>query len=273
MKLKLILRFLDIAVRFGISESLVSRYVSTWVCYLYEHLKEIEWMPAIEQVTSTLPYAFREKYPTTFAIIDGSEVFIETPSDLQMQSSTWSNYKHHNTAKFLIACTHQMELSATSHHYNYVGSISDVELTRSLCFIQKLEGRSGISIMADRGFTIKDQLHEIGIGLNIPPFLEGRQQLPAAAVKKGREIASLRIRVEHAIGRIKNFSILKGNFPLSAVVRLANQIVCVCAWLSNFQPALVPPPHEPSDTEVDDYFQELDESDFSSDIDSDREMC
>ena len=126
--------------------------------------------------------------------------------------------------------------------------------------------------MADRGFTIKDQLHEIGIGLNISPFLEGRQQLPAAEVKKGRQIASLRIHVECAIGRIKNFSILKGSFPLS-MVRLANQIVCVCAWLSNFQPALVPPPREPSDTEVDDYFQELDESDFSSDIDSDSEMC
>ena len=78
MKLKLNLCSLDIAVRFGISESLVSRYVSIWVCFLYQHLKEIEWMPAVEQVTSTLPYAFREKYPTTFAIIDGSEVFIET---------------------------------------------------------------------------------------------------------------------------------------------------------------------------------------------------
>ena len=76
-------------------------------------------------------------------------------------------------------------------------------------FIQKLEGRSGISIMTDRGFTIKDQLYEIGIGLNIPPFLEGRLQLPAAEVKKGRQIASLRIHVERAIGRIKNFSILK----------------------------------------------------------------
>ena len=42
---------------------------------------------------------------TTYAIIDGSEVFIETPSDLQMQSSTWSQYKHHNTAKFLVGCT------------------------------------------------------------------------------------------------------------------------------------------------------------------------
>lgn len=92
MKLKLKLRSLDLAVRFGIYESLVSRYVITWVCFLYQHLKEIEWMPAVEQV-STLPPVFREKYPTTFAIIDASEMFIETPSDLHVQSSTWSSYK------------------------------------------------------------------------------------------------------------------------------------------------------------------------------------
>ena len=270
MKLKLNLRRLDLAVHFGISESLVSRYITTWLCFLYQHLKEIEWMPAVDQVTSTLPHAFHDKYPTTFAIIDGSEVFIETPSDLQMQSSTWSNYKHHNTAKFLIACTPNGAVCYISPLY--VGSISDVELTRMSGFIQKLEGRSGISIMADRGFTIKDQLQEIGVDLNIPPFLEGRKQLPAEEVKKGRQIASVRIHVERAIGKIKNFSILKGNFPLS-MIRLANQIVCVCAWLSNFQPALVPAPTELSETEVDDYFQALDDSDFSSDSDSNNEMC
>ena len=72
MKLKLILCSLDLAVHFGTSESLVSRYITTWVCFLYQHLKEIEWMPAVDQVTFTLPHAFRDKYPSTFAIIDGS---------------------------------------------------------------------------------------------------------------------------------------------------------------------------------------------------------
>ena len=54
--------------------------------------------------------------------------------------------------------------------------------------------------MADRGFMIKDQLKEINVELNIPPFLERRQQLPADEVKRGRQIASLRIHVERAIG-------------------------------------------------------------------------
>ena len=62
-------------------------------------------MPSVKQAEGTLLSAFREKYPSTYCIIDGSEIFMETPSDLHMQSSTWSSYKHHNTAKFLIGCT------------------------------------------------------------------------------------------------------------------------------------------------------------------------
>jgi len=62
--------------------------------------------------------------------------------------------------------------------------------------------------------------------LNIPPFMEGRKQLPAEEVLKGRQIASVRIHVERAIGRIKNFSILKEMLPLS-MSRLVNQFACV----------------------------------------------
>ena len=126
----------------------------------------IDWMPSVEQVSGTLPPAFREHYPTTYTIIPGSEIFVETPTDLQMQSFTWSNYKHHNTAKFLIACTRNGSICFISPLY--VGSISDVEITRAFRFLTHLEDKLGISIMADRGFTIKDMLKEIGIELNIP---------------------------------------------------------------------------------------------------------
>jgi len=82
-------------------------------------------------------------------------------------------------------------------------------------------------------------LKELNIELNLPPFMEGRKQLPAEEVQEGRKIASLRIHVERAIGRIKTFSILKETIPIS-LARLTNQIVYVCAFLANFHPALVP---------------------------------
>ena len=103
--------------------------------------------------------------------------------------------------------------------------------------------------MVDRGFTIRDQLSPHGVNLNIPPFMEGRSKLRADEIKRGWKIASLRIYVETAIGRIKNYAILKGTLPLS-MSRILNPIVQVCAWLVNFQPVIIPPPSSEFD-EVD----------------------
>ena len=125
--------------------------------------------------------------------------------------------------------------------------------------------------MADRGFTIKDMLDNIGVivvKLNIPPFMEGQQQLPASEVSEGRKIASVRIHVERAIGRIKLFQILKHTIPLN-LTGLSDQIVTVCTFLSNFKPVLVPPAELYSEDEfdsssdVEDYFADLSESEYS----------
>ena len=53
----------------------------------------------------------------------------------------------HNTAKLLIACITNGAISYISPLY--IGSISDVELTKTCGFIEELEGKTGISIMAD----------------------------------------------------------------------------------------------------------------------------
>jgi len=73
----------------------------------------------------------------------------------------------------------------------YVGSISDVELTHISGFVDTLKHKPGISFMVDRGFTIQYQLKPLGVNLNIPPFMEGRKQIPAEEVLKGRQIATV----------------------------------------------------------------------------------
>ena len=79
VKLKLNLKLKDLAFRFGISLSVVSRYINTWICFLYHHLEEIDWTPSVNQVISTLPHSFKKMYPNTFTIIDGSEIFWRHP--------------------------------------------------------------------------------------------------------------------------------------------------------------------------------------------------
>ena len=52
--------------------------------------------------------------------------------------------------------------------------------------------------MADRGFDIENEMPP-GVGLNIPPFLDGAPQLSLQDEVKTRKIASLRVHVERAI--------------------------------------------------------------------------
>ena len=56
------------------------------------------------------------------------------------------------------------------------------------------------------------------------------------------------------------------------MARLSNQIVYVCAFLSNFQPALVPQPRDETGGDPDDYFRSLrsdSDTDWSSSSDDD----
>ena len=80
------------------------------------------------------------------------------------------------------------------------------------------------SVMADKGFTIQDLL-PVDVSLNIPPFLGSSAQMPASDVVKTQEIASLRIHVERAIDKIKNFRIWESVIPLS-LIDIANVTRC-----------------------------------------------
>jgi len=64
--------------------------------------------------------------------------------------------------------------------------------------------------MADHGFTIEDLLVPLGVKLNIPPFLGDSEQMEGNEVVETQQIASLRIYIERAIRRVKEFDILSG---------------------------------------------------------------
>ena len=66
---------------------------------------------------------------------------------------------------------------------------------------------------------------------------------------------------------MKNFDILKGTIPITMACQI-NQIVCVCGFLSNLLPALVPRPETISESDVEDHFQDM-PSDTSEELDSD----
>ena len=78
------------------------------------------------------------------------------------------------------------------------------------------------------------------VSVNMPPFLAGRDQMTAAETEQTMSIASVRIHVERAIRRIKNYHILDGTLPNSLSL-YATQIFRVCGLLTNFLPPLLKP--------------------------------
>ena len=223
----------DLAYRFGISQSSVSRILITWINFVYLQLKQIPLWPPRALVLSNMPNTFKMKYPTTRVIIDATEIFVEQPALPELQQLTFSNYKNHNTYKGLIGISPSGAVTFISELYP--GSISDKELTRRSGLLDLLE--SGDSIMADRGFDIEEDLALLGIRLNIPPSLKGKKQLDAKELVETRRIASLRIHVERAMEQLKNFHIF--DRPLNSSFRdTANQVFFVCTILTNFCPSL-----------------------------------
>ncbi len=223
----------DLADRFGVSQSTVSRITNTWINFLYLQFKEIDLWPSKDVILSYMPKSFKDQYPSTRVIIDATEIYVEQPRLPELQQMTFSNYKNDNTYKALIGISPSGAIIFVSKLYP--GSISDKELTRQSGILELLE--PGDSIVADKGFDIEEYLIPLGVKLNIPPFLRGKTQFDHSEVVVTRRVASLRIHVERAMERIKNFHIYDRTLPVT-ITGIADRMFFVCCFLSNFHPPL-----------------------------------
>lgn len=233
LRLRLGLLLEDVADRFSISIGTASSIFSTWIEVMACQLQNVFPWPTRELVRNHTPPQF-QKYQNTRIIIDCTEVYIQRPSSLTNQAVTFSNYKHHNTAKALIGISPGGVITFVSKLWG--GSISDIELTKRSGLIDLIE--EGDNVMADRGFDLRELLEARKATLNIPPFLGQRQQLTSQEVEETRCIAELRIYVERAIGRVKQFCILNGVVPITLAKHLSN-IFTVCCYLTNFLPPII----------------------------------
>ena len=103
--LKLGLFWQDLADRFEIHISSVSRKLVTWSNFLYFFLgRQIIW-PSRADVDRCMPEGFRKLYPSTRMILDCTEIFVQTPTSLLLQSQLYSSYKSNTTLKGLIGIT------------------------------------------------------------------------------------------------------------------------------------------------------------------------
>ena len=216
MRLRLGLLEDDLAFRFGIDQSNVSRILNKWLCVLSQRLSFLITWPERDQLRKTMPSCFLESFDKCAVILDCFELFIEKPSDLYARAQTYSQYKSHNTAKVLLGITPQGTISYVSKPYG--GRTSDVFLTENCGILKNL--LPGDVVLADRGFTIGDSVGLYCAELKIPHFTKGKSQLSQRHVEETKDLASVRIHVERVIGLLRNkFTILQSISPIKMIMK------------------------------------------------------
>ena len=145
--------------------------------------------------------------------------------------------------KFLTGVTPCGTISYLSECWG--GRISDKNLTQESTFLSLLE--PGDIVLADRGFTVSEDIALQGARLEIPAFTRGKKQLSQQDVEMSKQLSKVRIHVERVIGLMKNrYTILKGPMPLNIIkhkgdtgVANIDKILVVCSALTNLGEPIV----------------------------------
>jgi len=171
-----------LAYTFGITPGRVSQLFHEWIDVMSRELQSLIVWPDRQMIRKHLPESFKPMYAKATCIIDCSEVFIERATSLSARSETYSNYKSHNTAKFLVAISPTGAIIFISKCWG--GRASDKTITTKCGLLDHINHDD--LVLADRGFDITEDLGLRGASLAIPAFTKGKSQLSQREVETSR---------------------------------------------------------------------------------------
>lgn len=228
-KLKLADPFVAIGTVFGMHRTSVQRIFSNVLDHLYIRTQNLIPWPSRQQIDDSMPPEFVSTYPKTRVIVDCTEVPVEKPGSLYLRNHLYSNYKSTETLKYLIGIAPSGLITFAS--VGFTGRSSDTLVLNDCGICHLLE--QGDAVMADKGFPV---VKTTGITTIIPPRAKPHQkQFTKAQMDETQKIASLRIHVERAIQRVKQFSILTDRLDdnmvpyCDKIFRVVCGIVNLCA--------------------------------------------
>ena len=219
--------------RFEISNTSVTEVLSTLIPILSNALRPLLVFYDQEAVAQSLPKEYM-RYPRLRCIVDCTEFNIQKPKDMRNQAATWSDYKHHNTVKCLVAITPQGSICYLSELY--AGRTTVRYIIRHSKFLDYINPND--QVLADRGFPIREELLAKHAQLVMPPAAKGTSQMTSQSTKDTKTVANVRIHVERVIRRLKCYRLLTATIS-NRTLHLANDILCICAALTNLQGPLV----------------------------------
>lgn len=126
--------------------------------------------PDHESLRKTMPFCFRPNYGLKVtSIINFFCVVHQKAFKLVSKIVYIVQYKHYNTAKYLISVTPQGVISYISNGWG--GRVSDKYIVENSGYLKHL--LPGDVVLADRGFDVADSLALYGATLDIPVFTRG----------------------------------------------------------------------------------------------------
>nr|XP_019966911.1 PREDICTED: uncharacterized protein LOC109645721 [Paralichthys olivaceus] len=218
MYLSLGLKEEDLADRFNIYPTAVSRIIKTWANSLYTLLGAVGIWMSPEKIRATMPSVFGQ-FPDTQVLVDSVEMRCEMPSSFL--------YKSHTTLKGMIGVSPHGAVTFVSSLFS--GSISDKELFWQSGIFPLLD--KDMAVMVDNGFRI-DEL--VPCKVYRPASLSKNSQLSHDKVLVTEDTAQLMMHVEKATRRIKENKLFDTIVP-QTIAGSINQLFVVACLLNNFQ--------------------------------------
>ena len=132
----------DLANRFYIHRTTVSRIIAIWthfLCHLFGSIRL--WLPA-EEVKAHIPPEF-SSFTDTQVVLDCTEIFCQTPSSLLLQSE--STYKSNTTFKAMIGIAPHGPIPFVSALYERQGDIQAIRHYQTPHSTHGYYGRQGLS--------------------------------------------------------------------------------------------------------------------------------
>ena len=244
MRLRLNLSVQFFAFEFGVPVSTISTCFAEVIDIMYSRMEPLIKWPDHEQLQRTMPMHFRKYFGTkVVVIIDCFEVFIQRPATLMARAQTWSSYKHHNTAKFLVGITPQGSVSFVSKAYG--GRASDRFVIENCGILNKVT--PGNVILSYKGFDLKDSVVTMCAEVKNPAYTQGKNQLSPLYVESSKQLANLSSQVVRVIELVRQkYTVLNSILPLDLLTckggekaTTIDKIAVVCCALVNMCESLV----------------------------------
>jgi hypothetical protein len=187
------------AYLFGMCQAKVSEWVSYLAPILESSLSELGFVP---QTGDSFHYKEEE---TTWLLVDVVETLVPRSTDYAVQKEEYSGKKKTHTQKYMAICEPNQKIVYITNGFE--GKTHD----KTIWDDGQVEIDGGIALLADLGFLGIDKDYENAI----LPFKKPKdEELEPHKKKVNKDLASLRVTIEHSFAGVKRLKIIRNKIRL-----------------------------------------------------------